>query len=158
MARRWRQPSTAPNDYDRAWEDLLAQRGVDPEAVCEACAGVGVRVYSNTSTWRKGVGGQAITSGICDVCWGSGDPEKPWLNLRELEAQKAIEIAQRALTAVIDSCAANSSATKGSIKEIIVVLDKLTRARKTGLWTAPLANSLANILRRAIGEPEVKWR
>lgn len=55
---------------------------------CDRCQGMGICSYSNTSTWRGGVGGQSFTSGICSDCWGSGDKTRPWLNLRTLEADR----------------------------------------------------------------------
>ena len=70
---------------DETRERLLADRGV--VTPCEECEGLGVHVYANTSTWRRGIGGAAMTRDICDVCWGSGDKENTWLNLRELDAQ-----------------------------------------------------------------------
>jgi hypothetical protein len=49
---------------------------------CSKCGGTGYRAYGSTSTWRGGIGGQAITSGICDSCWGSGRSDKTFGNLR----------------------------------------------------------------------------
>jgi 8-oxo-dGTP diphosphatase len=34
-----------------------------------------------------GVGGSAMTPGVCDKCWGSGDNARPWANLKELEGK-----------------------------------------------------------------------
>lgn len=72
---------------DRAYDDMLLWRGIDRvcgDAPCKMCGGAGVRAYGNTTTWRGGIGGQMITSDICDKCWGSGNAERPWLNLRRL--------------------------------------------------------------------------
>ena len=72
---------------DRMYDDMLLWRGIDREGgdmPCKACGGAGVRAYGNTTTWRGGIGGQMITSDICDKCWGSGNAEKPWQNLRRL--------------------------------------------------------------------------
>jgi hypothetical protein len=65
-----------------AWMDMCAMRNIG--SPCPKCSGYGVRTYASTATWMGGVGGQALTSGICDSCWGSGDTNRPWLNLREL--------------------------------------------------------------------------
>lgn len=59
-------------------------RGV--EDPCPECQGSGIKSYSSTSLWRRGVGGQAFTNGVCDKCWGSGDSNRPWTDLRKLEA------------------------------------------------------------------------
>ncbi len=63
-------------------EEIMYFRGI--EHICPACSGAGVRAYASTATWHGGIGGQMITGGICDKCWGSGDDESPWLNLRIL--------------------------------------------------------------------------
>ncbi len=62
-------------------------RGI--EEPCKTCGGSGTRAYGSTSTWRGGVGGQAITSGVCDTCWGSGDAYRPWPSRRKMESQAA---------------------------------------------------------------------
>ncbi len=60
-------------------------RGIDNvNNVCEACQGSGKKTYANTTTWRGGIGGQALTSDVCDECWGSGDIENKGADLREL--------------------------------------------------------------------------
>ena len=45
---------------------------------CAECGGSGYRLYASTATWRGGIGGQAMTTDVCDKCWGSGDATKPW--------------------------------------------------------------------------------
>ena len=66
--------------------EFLAWRNIEPSEVCPACSGAGSRAYANTTAWRGGIGGQTITGGICDRCWGSGNAVHPWTNLRRLEA------------------------------------------------------------------------
>jgi len=51
---------------------------------CPKCGGEGYRVYPDTSTWRHGIGGQAITEDICDKCWGTGRTDKTGPDLRKL--------------------------------------------------------------------------
>lgn len=62
---------------------FLEMRGV--ETPCTKCRGFGTRTYGSTATWHGGMGGAAMTNGICDKCWGSGDDNQPWLNLRTLD-------------------------------------------------------------------------
>jgi len=69
------------DDYQR----FLQARNV--EVPCRQCSGLGVRSYGSTATWRGGIGGQTITSGVCDQCWGSGDADRPWADLQQLEWQ-----------------------------------------------------------------------
>jgi len=76
---------------DGVVERFLMWRGIDiqmGDKPCPKCGGVGHRAYGNTSTWRGGIGGQMITDGICDECWGSGNAAKPWTNLRELRVAR----------------------------------------------------------------------
>lgn len=60
----------------------LEWRNIDPDSVCQECGGSGVTTYGDTSTWRGGIGGQTITTDVCDKCWGSGDADRPWPNRR----------------------------------------------------------------------------
>ena len=68
------------------YSEFLAWRGIDLHEVCPACSGAGSRAYANTTTWHGGIGGQTVTGGICDHCWGSGNQGHPWTNLRRQEA------------------------------------------------------------------------
>lgn len=52
------------------------------EPKCESCGGTGRKAYGCTSVWMGGAGGQMVTEGICDRCWGTGDASKPGPNLR----------------------------------------------------------------------------
>lgn len=67
-------------------EEFLAWRGV--EIPCSACQGSGVAVYGGTSTWRGGAGGQTITTGVCDQCWGTGDAHRKGIDLRRLKNER----------------------------------------------------------------------
>jgi hypothetical protein len=51
---------------------------------CEKCGGVGGRSYASTATWRGGIGGQAITTDVCDSCWGTGRTDQTGPDLRRL--------------------------------------------------------------------------
>lgn len=60
--------------HARQWRNIYSP-------ICGDCHGSGVRHYPNTATWRKRPGqivGHAFTWDVCDRCWGSGDPLKPW--------------------------------------------------------------------------------
>ena len=61
---------------------VASLRGVDTP--CKECAGLGVKTYGSTATWRGGIGGQSLTSGVCDKCWGSGDEHRKWPSHRLL--------------------------------------------------------------------------
>lgn len=84
---------------------MLEWRGIDQGDECKKCGGAGVTAYGSTATWRGGIGGQVITAGICDKCWGSGNSNRPWLSLRKLEAERQRarlpeELVERIRTAV----------------------------------------------------------
>ena len=72
---------------DKLYVRFLDYRGLAVDEACKCCSGSGVRVYANTSAWRGGIGGQAMTTDVCDKCWGSGNKNKPWLNLRRFSNQ-----------------------------------------------------------------------
>jgi len=52
---------------------------------CEDCDGTGIKLYPNTATYHLDeiIAGQGFTEDTCNVCWGSGDSEKPGKNLLE---------------------------------------------------------------------------
>jgi hypothetical protein len=50
---------------------------------CAGCNGFGQKTYPSTSLWSGGVGGQALTEGVCDKCWGTGRIDKTGPNLRK---------------------------------------------------------------------------
>jgi hypothetical protein len=59
---------------------------VEEGDMCRECGGSGYKLYGSTATWRGGIGGQAMTDGVCDYCWGSGSNSKPWPSWRKYEA------------------------------------------------------------------------
>ena len=71
------------------YADALMLRNVELLRACKECGGLGVKLYANTTTWRGGCGGQAMTNGVCDHCWGSGDRYLQWVDLRGAAQQLA---------------------------------------------------------------------
>lgn len=77
------------SDLDPRLFFMLESRGIEHiEDICTACSGAGVRTYPSTSTWRGGIGGQMLTAGVCDHCWGSGNSRRPWPSHREFESMR----------------------------------------------------------------------
>lgn len=139
------------DDREQHFREFLDHRGV--ETPCIRCSGLGVRAYGSTATWRGGIGGQMITSDVCDRCWGSGDEQRRWTDLRAIRERVEQEIAARAVTAIANSCGASFSSSRESVLEIIEALDTLSRKRKLrDRWTPTMAKDLADLLRRAIKE------
>lgn len=64
--------STFPKPYLAC----LEWRGIDDP--CPKCIGSGYIVYGSTSTYWGGIGGAAMTKGVCNKCWGSGDAQCTW--------------------------------------------------------------------------------
>jgi len=79
-------------DLARERARALENRGI--ETPCSRCGGLGVRAYASTATWSGGMGGNMITSDVCDHCWGSGDEHRKWVNLRDKQADLARERAR----------------------------------------------------------------
>lgn len=76
-------------ERDEIYKKMLEWRNIDPriDTVCKRCGGSGIRSYGDTSTWQNGIGGQTITSDVCDKCWGSGKENAPWANLRVMKSK-----------------------------------------------------------------------
>ena len=81
------------NNFHR---EVVEWRGIEFDNVCTECNGSGYKVYENTTTYPRRAGGQAITTSVCNICWGSGDKFRPrtsWLKIegiqRQLELLKA---------------------------------------------------------------------
>jgi hypothetical protein len=71
--------------YNDMRQRFLEWRNIyDEKDVCNECGGSGIKSYSSTSMFGSGCGGQIVTSGVCDKCWGSGNKNEPWLNLKKL--------------------------------------------------------------------------
>ena len=54
------------------------------EIQCSTCQGFGTRAYFNTSMYMGGIGGQTITTGTCNKCWGTGRKDRTGVNLKQL--------------------------------------------------------------------------
>lgn len=98
--------------------------------VCERCRGQGSYVYGSTATWQGGLGGCAMTSGVCDKCWGSGDSECPWLDLRAVKARQEKEIARRAALFLADEIGVSFAHLRPAIAEIADAVEVMSRSRR----------------------------
>ncbi len=153
--------------HDDAYMQMLSHRNISMDDLCEPCAGFGVRLYSHGSTWRGGMSTVGFRHDICDECWGSGNREQPWRNLRTLEEDIREQVAAAAVDALARSAGATfqSESTKTSVRLIISYLNNIQHKKKigntevasAGVWFGPLANGLANQLRRALGDPEINY-
>ena len=71
---------SALQELRRMRSQVFAMAGV----ICSSCGGEGMKAYSSTVTWKKGIGGQSITEDVCDKCWGTGRSDITGLNLKEI--------------------------------------------------------------------------
>ena len=65
--------------------EFLDWRGV--RDACEGCQGTGYKTYGSTATFWGGIGGAAMTTSVCDKCWGSGDQFRPWKSWRLIKQE-----------------------------------------------------------------------
>jgi hypothetical protein len=86
-ARSWQSGNKQSQMRDEYLKYILEARGV--ETPCSHCSGLGVMAYPDTSTWHHRIGGQSITSDVCEFCWGSGDANRKGADLRAIEAEFA---------------------------------------------------------------------
>lgn len=70
---------------DSLHERFLSWRGIEGP-VCPDCNGSGKKVYGSTAAYKSGIGGQMITTSVCDRCWGSGEKDRPWRSWKEVDA------------------------------------------------------------------------
>ena len=120
----------------------------DIETPCEQCGGTGRHTYGSTSTWRGGIGGCAMTSGVCDRCWGSGDEHRHWGNLREREASETRRIEERAASLFSSRMGLNLDLLHPALEAIATELDRLSRGRKERPYHfVSSCESLAKLLR-----------
>jgi hypothetical protein len=74
----WEKRFRAERDYRHTYGCTGRDWLVDDDVLCLDCCGSGYKLYSDTSTWRGGIGGQSMTTDVCNKCWGSGDKTKSW--------------------------------------------------------------------------------
>jgi hypothetical protein len=124
---------------------------------CKTCAGNGWRWYSNTSTWRRGMGGCAMTRDLCDSCWGSGDANQSWTNLQDWRDNDDQRIHEQALKLLAEAAGATFIVCQPAATEIVKELRKLARGRKARpQWFQNMCDALANRIEQAIGERGTK--
>ena len=107
---------------------ILHHRGVD--VACLKCHGLGVIAYASTSTWCGGMGGASITKDVCDACWGSGDAEQPWTDLRRLRSEESARVAAAAASLFADRCGVAFRSVRPGLQELAGEIARLGRGRK----------------------------
>lgn len=129
---------------------MLRFRAIRPGDECLKCNGSGVVLYASTSTWRGGMGGSAMTNGVCDSCWGSGNRWEPWDNLRELEAKYKADLSKAALTVLEQRVGCGIMSNHQAIEAICQLLEdasKPTRRKARPDWFNETCQALVKVLR-----------
>lgn len=147
-----KQVDTLQAEINKARHDWLEKmhdaRGV--REPCTMCGGTGVRAYPSTSTWRGGIGGAAITWDVCDVCWGSGDAERKWVNLREQNQDVKQKVAARAEQLLARRAGCSAKTLRPELEQLVDVIEKQGRKRKVSIWYRGACSAVANTLREAM--------
>lgn len=113
-----------------SYEFALEWRSIDQltDKVCRRCNGAGIAIYGSTATWRGGIGGQAMTSDVCDQCWGSGTANKPWHSRREATAAPSAPSARVAELEAENTAAVVTLAAK--LRRIAALESQLAESQK----------------------------
>ncbi len=135
-------------------EQFLERRNI--ETPCPKCSGFGVRVYGNTATWHGGIGGCAMTNGICDGCWGSGDKDHPWLDLRTLKNERKNWEKDQCLQYLADRLGVSMPKLKSRVAMLSALCHKQATKRKIPdgeelFWWCHEWQALGDILNRLVG-------
>lgn len=136
---------------EEAFKWFIGYRGV--EVPCTVCKGLGTRSYSNTSTWRRGAGGNMFTNDVCDHCWGSGDEHRKWLDLRTLENNRKAWEQDQCQQWLANRLGCGLSGIKRRVSQLSDLCRKQANRRKlpegeerNEFWWAHEWNALADIL------------
>lgn len=137
-------------------QEMVADyRGV--ETPCRACNGWGVRLYGSTSTWRGGAGGASVTRDVCSACWGSGDANRHWLNLRELRKEQRAWEAKQAIEWWCRELGFYSSMYRQGLLDLAELAEKQSRKRRLppgvdAFWYPRIWEGMAKMIRRVAEE------
>ena len=134
-------------DEHHKW--MLHARGI--ETPCSYCRGFGTMTYGSTATWHGGMGGASMTKDVCYNCWGSGDENDHWTDLRKLRNEENARVAAKALVLLEQRCGVWLRSLLPAIDELCLELDKFERQRRkrpSGFDT--VARCLASVLREMV--------
>ncbi len=131
--------------------EVWRARGVlDP---CDACRGLGVRMYSSGATWRGGMGVASSEYDVCDVCWGSGDAHRHGVDLRRLEGACVEWQEDQCMRYLAQRLGIGIGAMRNRVFDLANLAEKAGRRRKLpdgvdAFWWAHSWDALASILRK----------
>jgi hypothetical protein len=102
--------------------------------------------------WMGGMGGASMTPGVCDKCWGSGDREHPWANLKAMRNSEEARIRKGVEEWLSNRLGVNLNQQREMLKRIADVVEKESSRRKVEFWWARACEGFANTLRDLIKE------
>lgn len=142
--------------HDRAedWAVTLRALANQLKGACEKCKGYGQRAYASTATWRGGMGGSAITTDVCDVCWGTGLKDEHGPDLRKLESRLRKLEAASSRRWFEERIGANLTVIRNAFPTIAI---KLRRMRGLDFHTSRAAEVLASALEEMVGQSIKKF-
>ena len=129
---------------------FLDKQGI--ENPCPKCQGFGRRAYASTATWHGGMGGASITTDVCDACWGSGDADRAWTDLRKLRNTERERVHLGAAVLLAERCGVGLRTLLPGLDELVSELRRFERGRKArpyGFDTVArcLANTLSDMVK-----------
>lgn len=117
-------------EQEKFWKFLWESRDIhDP---CPKCKGTGIYLYPSTATWRGGIGGCAMTSDVCNYCWGSGDKFEHGCNLKKYRDTLDAEVHRRSLTVLADLVGCFTGPGSLGMAAAVLANDLEALARKRG--------------------------
>ena len=103
-----------------------------------------------------------MTRDVCDVCWGSGEAERPFTNLREW-MERDLEMSREQSFKYLQSyLGGNYKTMKSILLHFADLIEKETRKRKIPegfeeFWYKQYAERFAFVIRRLCGEKMEPW-
>lgn len=141
---------------DKQFAEFLEFRCV--QTPCSRCRGLGGYTYGSTTTWQGGWGGAATTWGVCDSCWGSGDANHHWQDLRKLQQGEEARVIMRAAKLLSDAVGADWEGTRPAIVYIKDHLAKIIKQRKDlPPYTRELVHTLVHRLAEFAEGKSLPW-
>lgn len=149
----------------RAARELLALSRRLAGVACDACRGLGDRIYPTTATWHGGAGGATPTLGVCDRCWRSGRQDQRGPDLRAVAASERARLACQTLVAeigadgpaAVDAVAERAAATirdlRDQVADLLAAQDESEHAVHMRV-RAGYDKTIADTWRKALAEVE----
>jgi hypothetical protein len=142
--------------FDRAsdWAITLRALANQLRGACKKCKGYGQRAYASTATWRGGMGAGAITTDVCDVCWGTGLKDDHGPDLRKMEAERRKLEASSSRRWFEERLGVKLAVLRNAFPTIAI---KLRRMRGLDFHASRTAELLASTLEEMVGQQIKKF-